>query len=234
MVNTQRKLALKIAWVGIGLILIILFLLIIWLTLLRPQPINVSLINFYREPVVVKFLDSEIKLEVFDTYSEIFDIHPNQEIVFSVYDTGLEKVGSHTLKIGGQKGLVMQVLSENNNFNQCVVELNVHSVFYPDSEQDLSLTETLSSEPSSGIYIPFQTAPKNYMYLDHYSGNDLPESLNKYQELPGYYFVDCNHSGDINQMTAEVEFWTVYDPGVQRELYKQELEDIKNDPSYTN
>lgn len=210
---------------------------IAWLVYLKPQPQVISGINFYRKPITVSIAGQRQRLEMFDTYHFNIELGGTAEI--QATDDNGQVLETRKHSVAQQSGILMDLWADSEELNQCVVSAEVTDKYYsinqvqtPASFANQTDVSLLTTQPTNSFYTTIRVHEDKYIYLDTYSGSNLPTNLDTFMDVYGYYFVPCSEANDRAKVATWVDWWRTYNPESQRRLYQAELDRIATSTEY--
>lgn len=210
---------------------------IAWLVYLKPQPQIISGINFYRKPITVSINGHRQRLEMFDTYHFNMELG-GQAVIEAIDETG-QVLDTRTHQVAQQSGILMDLWADTAELNQCVVSAEVTDKYYsldqvqsPQTVATQTQVSLLTTEPTNSFYVTIRPHEDKYIYLDTYSGTNLPTNMDTFMDVYGYYFVPCADANDREKIASWVDWWRIYNPESQRRLYQAELDRIATSTEY--
>lgn len=202
-----------------------------WLVYIKPQTQTFTGINLTRKELVVEVLGYKKRINMFDTYHYVTQAKGQVDV--KIYDTAENLLETRTKQLGDQSGIVLDLLTETEQQAQCVISSDATTNYYKATVRIDSAVPSnifgisiVGPNPQKEFYFNTTNFRRNYVYPDTYSGAFLPNEIDAYTRVIGYYPVPCADLADQNKLKGWVTWWQNYSAENQRELYLAEVEKI--------
>jgi hypothetical protein len=190
--------------------------------------LNTVVVNLLDKKVILNMDETIVNLEPFDMYVNKETIKNNSEKNYKILaedNTLIEEFKAP--QVAREEHILLKIISDKAEF--CFVGLSVKDFFYSNTIPELT-PESISQYESLENNILFKLLDDKSIYI--FPGFDkltkLPSIVNESDQVLGIYPIECELKTNIEEIKNIIHLFRNYNPEMQREYYKNKLDEINN------